>query len=152
MTQQTSIDAYAIIKSNGLLNELQFKVYEVVKKCGPITQGEAWSEHFSDSQRHTVAPRFAELAKLGVIHSVGTRKDRFSGVETMTWEVTNSLPSKPKISKLKRQEQAFEVRKLLRDIYWHTQHNVPLDLKDLEDRSKRVLTILETGVDPNEPA
>lgn len=149
MTQQTSIDSYAAIKASGVLNELQLKVYEVVKNNGPITQGETWSEHFSDVQRHTVTPRFAELVKLGLLKATGTRKDRLSGVETMTWAVTGELP-KQAVKRLTKDQQVERVRKFLLDIHWRVKNNVPVDLPTFETESKRLLELLKTGVDPKE--
>jgi|GEM_PF-2993311 len=92
MTRQTSIDVYREIKEQGLISKMQFEVYDKAFEFGPITQGETWDEHFSDLQRHTVAPRFAEMKKIGILAVVGKRKCRYSGRICEEWDVTSKRP------------------------------------------------------------
>lgn len=95
MTRTTSIEAYNQIKDEGLLGTLQFAVYEKLFRYGPLTQGELWSQHFPDFQRHDIGPRVAELHKFGVVVSVGRRKCGVSGRTCMVWDVSDALPIKP---------------------------------------------------------
>ena len=92
--RQTSVDSYNLIKEQGLLSRLQFDVYHVIFTNGPITQGETWSEYFYKSQRHAIAPRFAELERRGVIEVVGERVCRLSGRNCTIWDVTGKIPVK----------------------------------------------------------
>ena len=118
MVRQTSIESYTTMKSNGFLTGMQGKVYEVLANNGPLTQGEAWNEFLPTYQRHSVAPRFAELLKLGLIQIVGERDCRFSGVLGLTWDVTGSvLTEKPvKVSTKKFTDEIPAIVDLLKKI------------------------------------
>lgn len=96
MTRETSAAVYKQIEEEGLLSRLRFEVYSAIFKHGPITQGECWKDHFSHQQRHTVAPRFAELEARGVIKTVGQRPCGVTGRMTLAWDVTTNLPKEPK--------------------------------------------------------
>ena len=90
--RRTSADAYREIEEKGLLTHLRLAVYQALYEHGPLTQGEFWSVHFSGYQRHSICPRIAELEKMGCVESVGERECRYSGVVSMLWDVTDSLP------------------------------------------------------------
>ena len=91
--QQPSIDAYLDILNSGRLNEVQMSVYAIISHGGPITQGEAWHKYgCSQAQRHTIAPRFNELHKMGVIMISGRRICNVSGRSALTWEITGLMP------------------------------------------------------------
>lgn len=112
MTRQTSIAVYRQVEEEGLLSSLRLEVYRVICFFGPITQGEAWREHFSDRQRHDIGPRFAELEKRGAIHCAGERVCRLTGREVMAWESTCQLPTKQspiKASDLKDENRMDEL-------------------------------------------
>ena len=123
MAQQTSIDAYANVQSSGVVSDIQTKVLDVIRANEPITQGETWNEHFPESQRHTIAPRFAELKNLGLIASYDKRKCRFSKITCMTWEtvkvgktalneddLSENLPVKKTVKQLESDIHLLEVR------------------------------------------
>jgi hypothetical protein len=96
MRSVTSLNAYNTLKNKGFLTGLQSKVYNTLFNNGPLTQGEAWNEYLSEYQRHSIAPRFAELEKMGVIRTVGERPCRLTGVVALEWDVTDHVPeSKP---------------------------------------------------------
>lgn len=113
--RNTSLDAYNALKSNGFLTGLQGKVYDVLFHNGPLTQGEVWNEFLVDYQRHSIAPRFAELEKIGVIQTVGERPCRLTGVTALIWDVTNHVPeSKPvKVPVKKLADEAPKIIALL---------------------------------------
>lgn len=94
MGRSASLAAYQRIVSDGLLGDLQLKVYSVLFHNGPMTQGEVWSVFFPDHQRHSIAPRFAELERVGVVRAVGDRPCRVTGYNATLWDVTENLPSK----------------------------------------------------------
>jgi hypothetical protein len=106
VTRKTSIEAYNQIKANGLLSALQFSIYAKLFDCGPMTQGELWNTYFQHMQRHSVAPRFAELKDRGVVMEVGERPCRVTGVSALVWDVTDRLPSAiaPKIGPAKESD------------------------------------------------
>ena len=92
MRTSTSLAAYNTLKTNGFLTGIQSKVYDALFNHGPLTQGEVWNEHLNDYQRHSIAPRFAELEKMGVIRTVGERKCALTGVMALEWDVTDHVP------------------------------------------------------------
>lgn len=104
MTRQTSIEAYNEIKDEGLLRRLQFQVYDALYSNGPMTQGELTAHAFPGTDKTVTTPRFAELAKLGVIAVVGKRPCRISGRNCMVWDVTTALPEKPEKKETKDQQ------------------------------------------------
>lgn len=87
MTQQTSVEAYVHIKQSGMLSELQQRVLGILRQYGSMTQGEMWQTHFPTHQRHDVAPRFAELARFGLIEATDTRPCRVTGRRCLAWDV-----------------------------------------------------------------
>ena len=142
----TSLDAYTSLKSNGYLTGLQLKAYEILFEHGPLTQGEAWSEFLPDYQRHSVAPRFAELEKMGLIQTVGERECRYSHVKGLEWDVTDqALLEKPvkEVSRNKKlQEEVPHIKELLNklNIYFSAlpegtkQENLHYDVNQLLEK------------------
>ena len=93
--RDTSIEAYNKIKADGLLSRLRFDVYDIIFHHGPMTQGECWRDYFNHArQRHSVAPRFAELKRHRVIREVGNRPCGVTGMTAILWDVTSNLPEK----------------------------------------------------------
>lgn len=99
MIRQTSIKVYRQIQKEGLVKGWRWHVYSTLFHHGPLTQGECWKDHFSETQRHNVCPRFAELKKLGLIVEVGNKQCRVTGRNCISWDVTGDLPTKPKNKK-----------------------------------------------------
>jgi len=125
MIRDTSRQAYNTIKKSGLMGALQFKVYDCVYSHGPLTQGEAWKLHFNDRQRHDVCPRFAELEHLGVIKCVGERPCRITGKNSMTWDITGTIPVKTvkKTKKDEVEEAILKERKACAQVAWDFNSN-----------------------------
>jgi hypothetical protein len=117
MTRQTSIEAYNKIRDEGLLGHLQFAVYAVLWERGPMTQGELWHDHFPNAQRHSIAPRFAELHKRGVIAPVGERPCRVTGVNSLLWDVTAMLPQDPPPSQKGLKDRVASLEKAVNQLY-----------------------------------
>jgi hypothetical protein len=126
----TSLEAYNTLHTKGFLTGLQAKVYDVLYNNGPLTQGEAWNEYLVDYQRHSVDPRFAELQKMGVIATIGTRPCRLTGQKCIEWDVTDHIPTeKPvHVPKMKLADEAPGIIALLEklDTYFS---NLPEDSK-----------------------
>lgn len=96
MIRQTSVDAYNMIKENGLLSQRRFEVYDVLFNHGPLTQGETCDKITPGWKRsnQSYTPRFAELKKLGVIIEIGERECSITGRKALSWDVTDKLPLK----------------------------------------------------------
>lgn len=88
----TSDAAYTKIQKNGLLQGLHQKVYENVYQNGPQTIAEVCVV-LSEYDSRSISPRFAELRTRGVLVEVGTRKCSVTGMESIAWDVTDSLPT-----------------------------------------------------------
>jgi len=110
LMRDTSIASYRKIEAEGLLGHLQWEVYKILFENGPLTQGETWDRHFRAFQRHSIAPRFAELETAGVIRSIGERDCGFSGINSMVWDVTSAMPKK-KLRKVILVEKAKTARR-----------------------------------------
>lgn len=90
--QETSVKSYAELKASGAAKSLRLEVYRALKTNGSLTQGELWSGFFPQEQRHTIAPRVAELVKRGVARSDGKRSCRYSGKICLTWVIIPEVP------------------------------------------------------------
>lgn len=96
MTRDTSIQAYNMIKDNGMLSRRRFQVYDVLFKHGPLTQNEAF-KYISKNDNVTqqsIGPRFAELQRAGAIQEVGKTLCSITGNLCIKWDVTKKLPTK----------------------------------------------------------
>jgi hypothetical protein len=94
--RNTSLTAYYSIRDSGLVSKLRFAVYHTLFNYGPLTQGELWKKYFPYSQRHSIAPRFAELEAQGIIEPIGERACEVTGKRCIVWDVNKSLPKKYK--------------------------------------------------------
>ena len=101
MTRQTSIEAFNKIKKKGLLKRLRWDVYKVLFDHGPLTSNELAVRYFSPLQYQSLSSRFSELRDMGVIQEIGKKKDDYTKMKVILWDVTNKLPIKinKKISK-----------------------------------------------------
>lgn len=100
MTRQTSIEAYREIKENGLLSKRRWQVYDYLFHNGPATARQAVlaiSNEFGNNVSiafGSLATRFCELRRSGVIEEVGTIIDKETKHEVILWDVTKNLPKK----------------------------------------------------------
>lgn len=128
MTRQTSIDAYNKIKNDGLLTRLRWEVYKVLYEHGPLTANELAVRYFSSLQYQSVSSRFSELRDMGVVQELGKKKDDYTKMSVILWDVTDQIPSKlikkeSKSSKkikeavLKEREECVEIVKTNCDSY-----------------------------------
>jgi len=85
MTQQTSVQAYVEARQTGLLGEVQETVLRTLKEHGPMTQGE--TAKFLNMDRNVASPRFAELARFGLIQTSGTRPCRITNRQCLVWDI-----------------------------------------------------------------
>ncbi len=92
MTRHTSAESYAKIKSQGLLGKLQWNVYDALYRYGPRTEGEIWKMFEAVYQRHSIAPRVAELKRMGLVYETGIRACALTGRNCIAWDVTDGMP------------------------------------------------------------
>lgn len=98
--RQTSIDTYHAIKESGLLSKLRFTAYDCIYHHGPITQSECFNMICHDPKgringHQSIAPRFAELKRFGVIEEAYVKPCNITGRKCIAWKVTGNLPAKP---------------------------------------------------------
>lgn len=106
MIRHTSIEAYNEIKEEGLVGRLQFEVYSKLFDHGPMTQGELSEYHLQGYAKQGLTPRFAELAKMGIIAAYSERPCKVTGRTCLVWDVTDKLPVKPEKKESKDQKIA----------------------------------------------
>lgn len=97
MSRQTSIEAYHMISSSGLLSTMRKKVCKAIAYNAPCTSGEAFkwmldNGEYSNPLSQSRA-RVTELRDLGVVREIGTRPCNVSGHNAIVWELTGDLPS-----------------------------------------------------------
>jgi hypothetical protein len=97
--RETSLSAYGVIKSNGLLSERRFEVYDVLVRKGPMTANEVFVVLNEESKgsinaASNSAARFSELRDLGVIKECGVRTCKITGMNVIEWEAIDAIPKK----------------------------------------------------------
>lgn len=95
MIRDTSIECYHIIKSEGLLSERRFEVYEALFKIGPATAMQVFnviSKNRGNKVASNVYARLSELRDREVIKEIGTVVCEFTKMRVIQWQVSNSLP------------------------------------------------------------
>lgn len=96
--RQTSLDAYNKIKTNGLLSQRRFDVYEIIFVHGPLTGAAVADKFYADRKQITrsenVRNRITELRDMGVVKEVGFQTDTATGMRVILWDVTDNLPVK----------------------------------------------------------
>jgi hypothetical protein len=91
------MEAYHQIKDSGMLRKLQWEVYRTLFQYGPLTQLETVRFiNRPDIQDRSILPRFAELARMGVIEAVGKVRCKISENTVYQYDVTSNLPKKVK--------------------------------------------------------
>lgn len=110
MTRETGIQAYRIIKENGLLSRRRFEVYDAVVKIGPATTNEVFVflRGMGDGAKNPTsnsASRFSELRDQGVIQEVGIRKCSVTGMDVIVWDVVDRLPVRIRKEKVLTKDQ-----------------------------------------------
>lgn len=96
MTRRTSIEAYNAIKENGLLGQIQWRVYQYVFYHGPCTAKSAWQAISPEKGSGVILTRFSELERMGAVETIGKTIDPHSKMPVLLWDVTDRIPVKQK--------------------------------------------------------
>jgi len=96
MSRHTSVEAFRDINSSGKLGEMQIKVYNALYQKGPLTGRELDQMLGRHSDKAaSFHKRLAELKRWGVVIEVGERPDKFTGQNSIEWDVTANKPVDP---------------------------------------------------------
>lgn len=94
--RETSLRAFEEIKREGILGAVQWQVYELVFREGPMTAREI-TRYFELYERSiaitTFQPRLRELEEMGVMRRVGERACHVTGRSAYAWDVTSHVPT-----------------------------------------------------------
>lgn len=93
-TSEISKSIYHQIRGQGLLKNLQFKIYDFIFKHGPSTQTEICDLGFPEKRPQSITPRIAELVKMGVVELHTIRKCTITKRKVSAWISTEFLPQK----------------------------------------------------------
>lgn len=96
--RKTSKKAYELVLHSGLLGKRQKQAYHVLYECGPLT-GNELSEKMG---MYGQWKRCSELKKRGLAEEVGERKCSITGMNCITWDVTDLLPDRVLNAKQKK--------------------------------------------------
>ena len=105
--RSTSLEAYNMIKENGLLSKRKWEVYDILFRLGPLTAHEVVGvarENYPNANQTSFNARLSELVNLGCIEVVGEKINVTSGALNFLWDVNGRLPvkfEKPKKLKCK---------------------------------------------------
>lgn len=104
MVRQTSISAYRTIEENGLLSKRRWQVYQYLYLHGPATARKTVKALTSEMGNvslsfSSLAARFCELRRLGLIQEIGKVLDPDTGMLVLNYDVTDNLPKKIKKEK-----------------------------------------------------
>jgi hypothetical protein len=99
MIRQTSIEAYNLIRDNGLLSKRRWEVYDILFHHGPMTANETFAKLYRNNlgpfnAASNSAARFSELRNCGVVYEVRERQCTITGMKAIEWDVTDRLPVK----------------------------------------------------------
>lgn len=114
MARQVSAEVFRQIKSEGLITDLQMRIYETLFYLGPLSAAEAAEKakaFGSKAKLNSISPRMAEMKALGVIAEAGERPCKITGRTVIIWDVTDRLPGK-----IERKETSKEKIKKLEQI------------------------------------
>jgi len=138
-TRQTSIDCYNKIKSEGLLSNMRFKVYEAILRKAPCTSGEAFATMTTkENQISQSRARFTELRELGVIYEVQNRKCKITGMNVIEWDLTDRLPIKIKKCNRTKKHKIDDALNSLRELYKNKDTSTDQDWKLVADLIKSI--------------
>ena len=138
-TRQTSIDCYNKIKSEGLLSNMRFKVYEAILRKAPCTSGEAFATMTTkENQISQSRARFTELRELGVIYEVQNRKCKITGMNVIEWDLTDRLPVNVKKSNKTKKNKIDDALNSLRELYKNKDTSTDQDWKSVADLIKSI--------------
>lgn len=94
-SRDTSVEAFKIIRENGLLSKRRMEVYKYLYENGPCTAKQVTGnlrQGLQDSGGYNT--RLSELRRMGVVKEVDKVKCDESGQMVILWDVTSEIPKK----------------------------------------------------------
>lgn len=124
MIQQTSIDAYHNIRTNGLLSKRRFEVFDQIYQRGPITLNRLIEILYKPGKNtSSISARLSELQRHDVIEADGTIKASTGNTVTL-WKATGRLPKKLIRKKKNNNEDPVLLRRAFLRLSEHVRTNV----------------------------
>jgi len=103
--RETTLTAYKLAESSGLLSARRLQVLRDICEHGPCTQLETWRRVSPQSNSGAITTRFSELERMDVIKVVGEKRDALTGAVNSMWDVTGN-PPKP-LHRVSAKDQAY---------------------------------------------
>lgn len=96
MVRKTSLEAYNLIKENGLLSKRRMEIYFALYEHGPCTANELFkkTKGFNGVVQANLHARLGEMRDLGVVEEVTERVCGVTGRLVIVWDVTDRIPFK----------------------------------------------------------
>lgn len=98
--RETSVEAYHHVVQSGVLGRAQEKVYRILFEHGPMSGADLAAYGGITPSGSTLFKRVSELERLGVVRSIGSRKNaktgRFETLWGVTTEMARRVPRSPK--------------------------------------------------------
>lgn len=107
--RKTSIESYQELVDSGRLKGVQAEIVRVLAEQGVAMSAGEVASRLRSYQLDSVRPRFAELAKAGIVREAGERKCKVTGKQVIVWEFANGV--EPVI---KTQEELQEILEIWR--------------------------------------
>lgn len=112
MIRETSINAFHMIRDNGILGMREFQVYEAICNNGSVTIKETCMI-LKPIPETSISPIFSRLERKGLIKIQETRKCKITGNNVYSWQSTNKMPN----DKPPRKASYQELEKFVLDEY-----------------------------------
>jgi hypothetical protein len=117
--RQTSIDTYYAIKDEGVLGDLQWKVYDYLYHHGPMTGRELDDAMIKAGAEHATShKRLPELERCDAVRITQQRACKISGRVSREWDVTDRVA----VKQPKPESKAVRYRKVLLSMADYMEH------------------------------
>lgn len=97
--RQTSLEAYRLAESSGLLSKRRLEVFKDICENGPCSMNSTWRRIAPNSANGSITTRFSELERMELIVQVGLELDKHSGMKVALWDVTGKSPKKLEVNR-----------------------------------------------------
>ena len=108
IVRRTSVECYKELVKNGVLPLMRRRVYRWLYTYGPLTRNEV--ARGIEMVPNDCSTRLRELREFGLVREVGEDRCRVTGKNVTLYDVTDSMPTPPRLENGKGRPEVFEVR------------------------------------------